>query len=288
MTRMAGAVALLVALSEIVASVALAAVGWPAAEFRSATHQVAVESVSAGARGSMHRRRTARLFGDMTAAPSGRARVGVEYTFHVVAGVGRTSVTPADLKRAAGIIRNRLARLGVTGSVRVKAASNLIVVRIDGAHFATETAPLIAKTGRLMLFDFENDLTGPSLDPNGNPIATPSLYNLLKQVQPQAQKGSPEGYYLFHAKTVTTKPKKGAKSTTTVKQSLDKRGAAPTLKQLLTPVGGKVPPDSQVLKVPANMIVVRCAGASGCIGATSPAGTYYYLMKYFPDRGGEK
>ena len=28
-----------------------------------------------------------------------------------------------------------------------------------------------------MLFDFENDLYGPSKDLNGNPVATPSLYD---------------------------------------------------------------------------------------------------------------
>ena len=56
-----------------------------------------------------------------------------------------------------------------------------------------------------MLFDFENDLTGPSKDLNGNPLATPSLYELLTQVQTQAKKGSPESYYLFHTKSVKVK-----------------------------------------------------------------------------------
>src|SRR6185437_4858270 len=49
--------------------------------------------------------------------------------------------------------------------------------------------------------------------------------------------------------------------------------------------GGKVPSDGEVLKVPANRLVVRCPATNGCIGAAaaSPTGTYYYLMKYYPD-----
>jgi len=76
------------------------------------------------------------------------------------------------------------------------------VIQLAGVHDAAKAAQLIGKTAQLMLFDFENDLTGPSIS-NGNPVASPGLYELLKQVQ--SVKGPPESYYLFK-NTTTTKP----------------------------------------------------------------------------------
>jgi len=106
-----------------------------------------------------------------------------------------------------------------------------------------------------MLFDFESDLVGPSIDANSNPVATPSLYSLLVQVQKQTARGSPESFYLFKAKTKTVKPtKKGAKLTTTTTHSL--KGNADTEAALLKRFGGKVPPGYVELKVPAHMIVI--------------------------------
>jgi len=140
-----------------------------------------------------------------------------------------------------------------------------------------------------MLFDFENDLTGPSIDGAGNPVASPSLYVLLKQVQTQAKKGEPEAFYLFKNKTVTKKAtKKGGKPTTTVEHSLVTQ--APTETELLKRYGGKVPTDGEVLKVPAHMLVVRCPASKRCLGATSAStnGTYYYLLKYFPQPVGKQ
>jgi len=194
-------------------------------------------------------------------------------------------LTSEDLDRSVTIMQDRINRLGVSEPEIRKQGSNQIVIQLAGIHDAEAAAKLIGKTAQLMLFDFENDLTGPSIDANGNPVATPTLYALLKQVQADAKKGTPEAYYLFHTKTVTKKAtKKGAKPTTTVLHSVDRRSPANTLTELLKPFGGNVPKDSEVLKVPAHRIVVSCAAASGCLGAgAAPSGTYYYLMKYFPD-----
>src|SRR5205085_3030214 len=112
---------------------------------------------------------------------------------------------------------------------------------LAGVHDAAAAAKLIGKTAQLMLFDFENDLLPPSVDSNGNPVATPTLYGLLKQVQGKAARGSPEAYYLFHTKTkATPAKKKGGKPTTTTLHSVDRRSPAPTLASLLKPFRGKV------------------------------------------------
>ena len=122
-------------------------------------------------------------------------------------------------------MQDRINRLGVSEPEIRKQGKDQIVIQLAGIHDAEAAAKLIGKTAQLMLFDFENDLTGPSIDASGNPVASPTLYALLKEVQPQAKKGSPEAYYLFRTKTVTKKAaKKGAKPTKTVLHSID--GAA--------------------------------------------------------------
>jgi SecD/SecF fusion protein len=213
---------------------------------------------------------------------------GLEVVLKAVPSKGQ-QLTSDELDKSVSIMQSRINKLGVSEPEIRKQGSNQIVIQLAGVHDPAKAAALIGKTAQLMLFDFENDLRTPSVDSNGNPIPTSSLYALLKQVQ--TGKGSPQAYYLFHNKT-TTKPaaKKGGKPTTVVTHSVDRRSPAPTLKQLLKPFGGKVPKNAEVLKVPGHSIVVTCPAASGCLGATSASttGDYFYLMKYFPDGTGPK
>ena len=209
---------------------------------------------------------------------------GLEVVLKAVPPKGH-KLTSDDLTRSISIMQNRINGLGVSEPEIRKQGSDQIVIQLAGVHNAAKAAQLIGKTAQLMLFDFENDLVTPSIDANGNPVASTSLYSLLKQVQTQATRGSPESVYLFHAKTKTVKPtKKGAKPTTTTTYSL--KDNAQTQEQLLKPYGGRTPPGDVVLKVPQNRIVISCAAATGCLGApsASPTGTYYYLMKFFPNR----
>jgi SecD/SecF fusion protein len=213
---------------------------------------------------------------------------GLEVVLKAVPPKGH-ELTAEDLDRSITIMQNRINKLGVSEPEIRKQGTNQIVIQLAGIHNAEAAAKLIGKTAQLQLFDFENDLAGPSKDANGNPVATPSLYELLSQVQAQAKKGEPESFYLFRTKTTTTKPaKKGDKPKTTTKHSL--LGQASTRAELLKPFDGSVPKNAEVLEVPANTIVVSCAAQSGCLGAASatPTGTYYYLMQYYPDRPKEQ
>ncbi|MEN3341575.1 MAG: SecD/SecF fusion protein [Actinomycetota bacterium] len=212
-------------------------------------------------------------------------------------------LTAEDLDRSVSIMQKRINGIGVSEPEIRKQGKDQIVIQLAGVHDPAAAAKLIGKTAQLMLFDFEKDLTGPSVGLNGNPVATPSLYDLLSQVQKQAAKGSPEAYYLFRVKTVhvktkkktTVTDKKGHKTTilkpstkTKVGHSLVQSASNPatTLKELLKPYGGKTPPHTQVLKVPQHMIVASCAAKTGCLGAAaaSPSGNYHYLLKFYPDR----
>jgi len=207
---------------------------------------------------------------------------GLEVVLQAQAPKGQP-LTADDLDKSVSIMQSRINKLGVSEPEIRKQGKNQIVIQLAGVHNQAQAAKVIGQTAQLMIFDFESDLAGPSLNAQNQPLAAPSLYELLKQVQPQADKGEPESYYLFKTKTTTTKPKKkGAKPTTTTTHSI--LGSAPTLKELLSTHRGKVPPDAEVLKVPANRLVVSCPASTGCIGATAASanGTYYYLFKYFP------
>ena len=213
---------------------------------------------------------------------------GLEVVLKAVPPRGQ-QVTASGMSTAQSIIQNRIDKLGVSSPEVVRQGPDEIVVELAGVHDPAKAAALIGKTAQLMIYDFEPNLVGPSVNTSGEPVATPTLYGLLSQVQKQASKGTPESYYLFRNKTVeTTTPatKKGGKpkTTSTTKHSL-LQGPTPTLKELLRPYGGKVPAGDQVMKVPENRLVVSCPVANGCPGATaaSPTGTYYYEFKYFPN-----
>jgi SecD/SecF fusion protein len=213
---------------------------------------------------------------------------GLEVVLKAVPPKG-VAVTPDGMTTAQSIIQNRIDKLGVSSPEVRKQGKDQIVIQLAGVHDPGKAAALIGKTAQLLIFDFEPNLAGPSVGTNGQPVATPTLYGLLTQVQKQAAQGSPEFYYLFRNKSVTTTTpakKKGAKptKTTTVKHSL-LQGPTPTLRELLRPYGGKTPADAQVLKVPQHRLVVSCPVANGCPGSTapSPTGTYFYLFKYFPN-----
>jgi len=214
-------------------------------------------------------------------------RGGLEVVLKAVPPKGQ-QVTSDGMSVSSSIMQNRINQLGVSEPEIRRQGSNQIVIQLAGVHDPAKAAALIGETAQLMLFDFENDLTGPSLDVNGNPVATPTLYSLLTQAKKQAAKGSPQTYYLFKTTSSTHTPKgKNAKPITTVKHSL-LAGPADTKEQLLRPFGGKVPAGAEVLGAPQNTLVVKCPAVNGCIGIrqgqTSTNGTYYYLMKYFPNR----
>jgi SecD/SecF fusion protein len=213
---------------------------------------------------------------------------GLEVVLKAQAPKGHT-LTPDDLTRSISIMQSRINGLGVSEPEIRKQGADQIVIQLAGVHNAAKAAALIGKTAQLQLFDFEADLVQPSIDSNGNPVASPSLYALLKQVQTQATRGSPASVYLFKVKTKTVKAtKKGAKPTTTTTYSL--KGSAQTEALLLKPFGGKTPAGDVVLKVPKNRIVVSCAAKTSCLGAASASstGTYYYLLKFYPQGFGSQ
>src|SRR6185437_2046967 len=97
---------------------------------------------------------------------------GLEVVLRAVPPKGHT-LTPADLDRSISIMQSRINKLGVSEPEIRKQGKDQIVIQLAGVHDPAAAAALIGKTAQLQLFDFENDLYGPSKDANGNPVATP-------------------------------------------------------------------------------------------------------------------
>ena len=104
---------------------------------------------------------------------------------------------PAALDRSVSIMRQRVDKLGVSEPEIRKQGSNQIVIELAGVHDPAKAASIIGKTAQLELYDLETSLTGPSVTPTGNPQETLGLDKLLANVQSEAKKGQPEGYYAF-------------------------------------------------------------------------------------------
>src|SRR6266498_2747902 len=124
---------------------------------------------------------------------------GLEVVLKAVPPKGH-KLTTQDLDRSVTIMRNRVDKLGVSEPEIREQGTNQIVIELAGVHDPKRAAELIGKTAQLELYDLENDLTGPSVTPQGlnrTPVATARLYDLLAGQQLKARKGTPEAYYLF-------------------------------------------------------------------------------------------
>ena len=174
-------------------------------------------------------------------------------------------LTSDDISRSIDIMRQRIDKLGVSEPEIRKQGADQIVIQLAGVHDPAAAAKLIGKTAVLQFYDFEADLTGPSV--NGLtarvPVASASLFDLLSAPQTRvlAAKGTPSQWYLFDSKKVV------------------RAGPVPTEQALhatqlyLKPVakgglGKHIPKDWTILKVPQNTVVVSCDAASGnCLSA---------------------
>ena len=188
-------------------------------------------------------------------------------------------LTADDLTRSIDIMRNRIDKLGVSEPEIRKQGNNQIVIQLAGVHDPASAAKLIGKTAVLQFYDFENDLTGPSVSSGLQkvPVATGSLFDLLNapETRALADKGTPRQWYLFNP------------------QKIVKAGPVPTRDALLKsqlvqrPVakgglGQHLPKGWTTLRVPQNTIVVSCDPGSGnCISAKQITGNKaFYLLKF--------
>jgi SecD/SecF fusion protein len=203
---------------------------------------------------------------------------GLEVVLKAVPPKGH-KLTTDDLNRSIEIMRNRIDKLGVSEPEIRKQGSDEIVIQLAGVHDPAAAAKLIGKTAVLEFYDFEADLTGPSVTGGLQkvPVSTGTLYGLLSapETRALAGKGTPSQWYLFSPKKVV------------------RAGPAPTRQALLNSrivqqpaakggLGKHIPKGWSILSVPKNTIVVSCDVASGsCLSTQQPTTpTVFYLLKH--------
>src|SRR3954469_3092430 len=192
------------------------------------------------------------------------------------------TLTTDDITRSIDIMRNRIDKLGVAEPEIRKQGTNQIVIQLAGVHDPAAAAKLIGKTAVLQFYDFESDLTGPSVTTGLQklPVATGSLFGLLDSAQTRAlaDKGTPAQWYLFdanHRVVAGPAPSKELLPTLAEAEKKQKR-------QIKGPL--------ETLRVPHNTIVVSCDPASGnCLSAKQITGQKaFYLLKHrLPNAQGE-
>ncbi len=190
---------------------------------------------------------------------------GLEVVLKAVPPKGK-KLTASDVDRSISIMRDRIDKLGVSEPEIRKQGSDQIVIELAGVSNPAAAAAIIGKTAQLQFYDLEADLVPPSIDAQGFPVATTSLYALLARVQSQLGK-NPESWYLFnrlHKQVV---------------------GPVPTKAQALRRYGGRLPKGYSLFGVPTKTTVITCgppAVACPGINVENPPTTSYYLFKYNP------
>jgi SecD/SecF fusion protein len=197
---------------------------------------------------------------------------GLEVVLKAVPERGQT-LDPDAVNRSISIMRNRIDKLGVSEPEIRKQGNNQIVIQLAGVHDPEAAAKLIGKTAVLEFYDFEADLTGPSVSGiNKVPVALPSLYALLSapETRALAGKGEPSQWYLFDAdKKVVAGP-------------VPSEDKLPTLEEAEKRQERQIKGPLEKLRVPQNTVVISCDVAGGnCISGqqvNSPTG--FYLFKH--------
>ena len=123
--------------------------------------------------------------------------MGLEVVLEAQAPPGQ-EITEEDLDRSIEIMRSRVDKLGVAEPEIRKQGTDQIVIELAGVHDQARAADIIGKTAQLQFYDLEGDLTGPSISAQGFPVASDSLYPLLKSVEDEVEgSGLPTAWYVY-------------------------------------------------------------------------------------------
>jgi SecD/SecF fusion protein len=198
------------------------------------------------------------------------------------------ALTADDLNRSIDIMRNRIDKLGVAEPEIRKQGNNQIVIQLAGVHDPASAAKLIGKTAVLEFYDFEADLTGPSVTSGlvRTPVATGSLYDLLTapRTRDLAKKGTPAQWYLFDATHRVVAGPVATKEQLPTLAQIEKKQERLDQKQK-RPIKGPL----ETVTVPQNTVVVSCdyqADPANCPSPTQQVTTpkVFYLLKHHDAR----
>jgi preprotein translocase subunit SecD len=173
-------------------------------------------------------------------------------------------VERSELDRAVAVLEARLHHAGIDGTVTQRPGSQ-VSVQLDDPLHADRVVELSTSIGLLEFYELESNLVTPSLDDNGFPVATDSLYDLLVGRQSPALEDEVDNWYLFD-------PDKNV------------AGGPVATKQLLLPAG-TLRVGWRILGTPGKTVVLECGiGEIVCPGvdAVNPTRDYFYLVRYDP------
>ncbi|TMK75429.1 MAG: protein translocase subunit SecD, partial [Actinobacteria bacterium] len=209
---------------------------------------------------------------------------GLEVVLKAQPDKGQT-FTSSDLKRSVEIMRSRVDKIGVSEPEIRTQGSDQIVIELPGVHDQARAAALIGKTAKLELYDLQGDLTGPSRDAQGFPVAQTSIFGLLSSQQAEAKKGSPTEFYLV--KVIKKGKSKEYTQVGDPAQTRSELFARPDVKKLLKGRQlklGEMKKGYLLLAVPEHKVVITCGKDERyCPGVPNkPESTSYYLFNYDP------
>ena len=214
---------------------------------------------------------------------------GVSVVLEAVPPPGRP-LTDADLDRSVEIMRSRVDKLGVAEPEIRKQPPNQIVIELPGIR-TDQVQNVIGKTAKLEFFDLQANLQAPSLDPQGFPVATPKLYDLLNdsRVKKRAEDNGASAYYLFDSDGKKLLKGPVVKREWLLRGDLGEQGAGGEDEAAGEGEGAanELPEGWRILGVPKDSVVVSCGPQTTdfCPGTNEspPSQTYFYLFKYQPN-----
>jgi SecD/SecF fusion protein len=215
---------------------------------------------------------------------------GLEVVLQAVPPKGH-KLTSEDLDRSVSIMRNRVDKLGVSEPEIRKQGSNQIVIELPGVKNASQAFNLIGKTAQLELYDLEADLTGPSINAQGIPVATPSLYDLLSGQQARARTGTPTAFYVFGVKKqlvagpVETRQAAVQARAKAVAAAVSARAKPAQPGRTKPPVAATKAATYRIFAVPQGTAILLCGLSDRfcpSVQEAPPTRNYYYLVKYQP------
>ncbi len=208
---------------------------------------------------------------------------GLEVTLQAVPPPNRP-LQESDLNRSVEILRDRIDALGVAEPEIRKQGSDQIVIDLPGVSNPERVIEILGQTAQLELFDLQKNLKSPSIDAQGFPVATGTIYELLARQQALVNEKGTSSWYLFNGK------KKLVAGPAAERQKLldsdvlkDARSGGSS--------GDELPKGWKLFGVPPQTVVLQCGrGEVVCpgVGGENPTRDFYYLMEFDPGNSVEE
>ena len=202
---------------------------------------------------------------------------GLEVTLQAVPPANRP-LQESDLKRSVEILRDRIDALGVAEPEIRESGDDQISIGIPGVSNPERVIEILGQTAQLELFDLQKNLKSPSIDAQGFPVATGTIYELLARQQALVNEEDTSSWYLFNGK------KKLVAGPAAERQKLLD---SEVLKNARSggSSGDELPKGWKLFGVPPQTVVLECGrGEVVCpgVGSENPTRDFYYLIEFDP------